>query len=155
MDTFEHLPERVRGPAASEIMRVVAGKGVTAVAFPAGEPAFQAEQEIRRAYAAFTGEDLPWLAEHEAAGLPDAARASEMFATAAGDGRSVEIEKNAPLWMWRLMWRILMCGWPGRGNALFQALLRFCVPVLCRMRFGRCYRVVIWVSPREEGHVQR
>ena len=132
-------------------MRVVAEQGVAVVAFPAGEATLRAEQEIRRAYAAFTGNDLPWLAEHEAMGLPDAVRLTATFATAAGENRLVTVEKNATLWMWRLMWRILMCGWPGRGNALFQALLRLCVPVLCRMHFGTCYRTVVWVSGREES----
>jgi len=155
MDTFEHLAERARGQAASEIMRVTAEQGVAAVAFPTDEAALRAEQEIRRAYAVFTGNDLPWLAEHEAMGLPGADRLAATFATAAGENRSVAVEKNATLWMWRLMWRILMCGWPGRGNALFQALLRFFVPVLCRMHFGTCYRVVIWVSAREESRVLR
>ncbi len=151
MDTFEHLAGSARGRAASEIVRILTQQGVAIVAFPAGEAALRAEQEIRRAYAAATGNDLPWLAEHEAMGLPDAGRLAETFATAAGENRSVTVEKNATLWMWQWMWRILMCGWPGRGNAVFQALLRLSVPILCRMHLGTCYRAMIWVSHYEEN----
>ena len=146
MDTFEHLAGQARGQAASEIVRILTEQGVGIVAFPAGEAALRAEQEIRRAYAAATGNDLPWLAEHEAMGLPEADRLATTFAAAAGQNRSVAVKKNATLWMWQLMWRILMCGWPGRGNAVFQVLLRLSVPVLCRMHFGTCYRTMIWVS---------
>ena len=69
------------------------------------------------------------------------------FESAIGDPHRITVAKNANLRLWRWMWRVMMCGWPGRGNALFQALLRVVTPLLCRCHFGACYRTIIWVEP--------
>ena len=146
VDTYEHLPASSRAAACREILRVLCPTGVAVVAFPSGKPAEQAEQIIRDAYRALTSAPLSWLEEHASEGLPDADEIARVFAEAGGGAFSVTCTKNATLWVWRWMWRVLMCNWPGRGNALFQAALRLSTPVVCRMHFGTCYRAVVWIQ---------
>jgi hypothetical protein len=148
MDTFEHLPDAVRGTAAGQIVAGVKPEGVAVIAFPAGECAARAEQAIQRAYVALTGQPLHWLEEHAAQRLPRPEQVRTQLEAAAGAGRRVILSKNANLRLWQGMWFILMCGWPGRGNAIFQVLLRWATPLLCRMHFGTCYRTVMWVEPK-------
>ena len=81
-------------------------------------------------------------------GLPGVEDMTAAFGDAAADTHRVVVRKSATLWVWRWMWRVLMCGWPGRGNVVFQALLRFLTPLLVRCRFGTCYRAEIWLEPR-------
>lgn len=145
MDTLEHLPAESRVDALREIVRITAHDGVAVVAFPSGGAAARAEAEIRAAYRNWTGGAIPWLEQHAALGLPDAAGVRLMLAECA-PGRRIAIEANTPVCVWRWMWRILLCGWPGRGNALFQALLRLLTPFLTRWRAGTCYRIVFWVG---------
>jgi SAM-dependent methyltransferase len=151
VDTFEHLPECVRGLAAKEILRVLKPSGEAVVAFPSGAAAAEAETRIRNAYAAQTGNTLRWFEEHIERGLPDAEGLATLFeqgARGAGGERTVIRKKNTSLFVWRMMWRILLCGWPGRGNALFQALLRLFTPLLTRIHVGTCYRAVLWIEPK-------
>jgi len=148
MDTFEHLPPGTRGAAAAEIVRILCDSGHAVVSFPAGDQTLRAEQAIQEAYRAYTGRSLRWLDEHAAAGLPVPRDLAADFETAAGACYGVTRGKNASLCVWRWMWRVMMCGWPGRGNALFQALLRAVTSVLCRVHVGTCYRAVIWIEPR-------
>ncbi|MCP4643295.1 MAG: class I SAM-dependent methyltransferase [bacterium] len=150
MDTFEHLPPDVRGAAARELVRVLKEKGNAAVGFPCGAAAGQAEADVREAYQAYTGRTLHWLEEHAAQGLPDADAVAEALVAEASGNRRVSVRKNGTLTVWRVMWRIMMCGWPGAGNAVFQALLRMATPLLCRLHVGVCYRAVVWVEPVEE-----
>lgn len=147
MDTFEHLDHATREAAAHQFLRVLADDGAAVIGFPAGEAAARAEAKVRGAYLRFCGRKLKWLEEHVAEGLPDADALIARFRRAAGDRRRVTSVKNANLVVWTLMWRILVCGWPGRGNALFQVLLRWATPLLCRVHFGACYRMVIYVEP--------
>ncbi len=146
MDTLEHVPPEKRTPMASEIVRVMRDTGTAVVTFPAGEAAMQAEQDIQQACRDYTGRSLGWLDEHAACGLPDPDDVSSAFVDAGG---VVTRSRNASLFVWRWMWRVLMCGWPGRGNALFQALLRLLTPILCRIHVGVCYRAVIWIKPKK------
>jgi len=152
LDTLEHIPESSREAVLDSIARVVQGNGVAVVAFPAGDAAARAEARIRTAYMRATGRALTWFEEHERFGLPDVESVRETLASLAHDSHSVHLEKNAPVWIWDLVWRILMCGWPGRGNAAFQALLRLVTPVLCRVRLGSCYRVFVWLYPKASNH---
>lgn len=147
VDTFEHLPETLRGRAVEEILRVLKPSGEAVVAFPSGDAAAEAERRIREAHAAYAGETLSWFEEHLDMGLPDASTVAGMFEQAAGGRRAVERRKNGSLAVWRAMWHVLLCGWPGRGNAVFQVLLRFFTPLLTRIHLGACYRAVIWVKP--------
>ncbi|MFA6241626.1 MAG: class I SAM-dependent methyltransferase [Candidatus Hydrogenedentales bacterium] len=149
MDTFEHLSDATRKAAAREITRVLAADGAAVIGFPAGDAVARAEQEIQDAYQRFCGRRIIWLEEHREQGLPDAGAMLHTFEDEVGSNRRVVMGKNTSLRMWRAMWRILMCGWPGPGNALFQALLRLFTPVLCRIHFGVCYRTLIWLEPRE------
>ena len=148
VDTYEHLSPSAREAASREIMRVLRDTGVAVVAFPAGKGAVLNEQYIREKYRLRTGRTLQWLEEHAVRGLPHDAEIASVIEEAAGAARRVSCSKNATLWVWSWMWRIMMCGWPGRGNALFQALLRAATPILCRMHFGACYRTMIWIEPR-------
>lgn len=148
VDTFEHLPESVRGPASKEILRIVKPSGEAVVAFPSGKAAAEAEARIRNAYIACTGETLRWFEEHKEMGLPDADALANGFEQATRGERLVIQKKNAPLFVWRTMLRILLCGWPGRGNALFQALVRLLTPLLTYFHAGPCYRAVLWIQPK-------
>lgn len=150
IDTFEHMPPEARRAAAGQIMDVLRNTGTAVVAFPAGDGALRAEQAIQDAYRRYTGRTFSWLDEHARHGLPDPARVITHFQDAAGDTHRVVRSGNAPLWLWTWMWKVLICGWPGRGNALFQALMRALTPLLCRLRFGACYRAMIWIEPRQD-----
>lgn len=149
VDTFEHLPENARDGAAGEMARVLHDSGTALVAFPSGAASTRAEASIIEAYRRFTGNTLHWLDEHAALGLPEPERIIRRFEVLMNGTHRVWQTKNATLWLWRWMWLVLMCGWPGRGNSLFQALLRAMTPVLCRIHVGQCYRFMIWVEPKK------
>jgi SAM-dependent methyltransferase len=148
LDTYEHIPAQHRSLANREIVRVLRADGVAVVGFPSGEAAFAAEGRIRAAYGALTGGTIRWLEEHVAMGLPDAAAVEQDLALACGDAYRVERTGNGSLWMWEWMWRVLMCSWPGRGNALAQVALRMLVPVISRMHRAPYYRAMLWVRAR-------
>lgn len=148
MDTLEHVPARDRERACDELVRAVRPAGMAVMAFPSGAAAQRAESVIRAAHARFTGGTIPWLDEHEAEGLPNPDElAVHLLERMNGDAK-VQCTGNANVYVWRAMWRVLACGWPGRGNALFQAGVRLLTPVLARMHFAPCYRSMIWVFPR-------
>lgn len=148
LDTYEHIPEAHRNRANREIIRVLRSDGSAVIGFPSGPAAFAAEARIRAAYGALTGGTIRWLEEHVAMGLPEAVDVEQDLARACGAHYRVERRGNGSLWMWELMWRILMCNWPGRGNGLAQALLRLLVPAISRVHSGRCYRAMLWITPR-------
>ena len=150
MDTFEHVPREDRPKAASEICAALADDGVAVVAFPEGEAAARAEQRIADAYRELTGNELRWLAEHAAEGLPEKGEIAQYFQDALCEAHTVRQEKNTPLWLWVWMWKILMCGWPGRGNAMCQAVLRLLTPIFCRLHFGSCYRTLVWIESEKK-----
>ncbi len=147
MDSLEHIDERTRSRAIREACRVLADSGVAVIGFPAGQAAARAEEAIRLAYGRYCGQRLRWLEEHVEHGLPDTARVRLEVESAAGRAHGVSVGKNVNVWVWRAMWRILMCGWPGRGNVLFQVLLRLATPLVCRAHVGTCYRTFVWVEP--------
>lgn len=149
VDTFEHLSPEQRRFAVAQIARVTARCGAAVIAFPTGAAAAAAEQDICRRYKTLTGSGFRWLEEHAAHGLPEAEEIFRVLCTAFPNRRIVK-KRNANLRVWRWMWMILICEWPGRGNALFQALLRFATPLLTRIHFGTCYRVVLWALPVEK-----
>ncbi len=154
LDTFEHIPETRRVRAAAEVIRALSPAGTAVVSFPAGEAAAEAEERVRAAYRKHTGGDIPWLKEHAVFGLPDATAVLRAFQDAASPRNTVTLEKNTSLPIWQWMWQVLMCGWPGRGNAVFQVLLKWVTPLLIRIHWGRCYRAIIWIEPhdmRENG----
>lgn len=147
IDTLEHLPQEKRRDACMEIVRVLAESGWGVVAFPCGAHAIEAERRMQEAYHQYTDSVIYWLKEHADMGLPDAEEAVRTLTEASRGAFRITLEKNTPVIVWNWIWRVLMCGWPGRGNAVFQALLRLLTPLLCRMHFGRCYRVIVWIEP--------
>lgn len=151
MDTYEHIARPHRETANGEILRVLKPDGVGAIGFPSGAASSEAETRIRTAYHDLCGGTIRWLEEHVDQGLPDGAEVAEDLRAKAGEAYEITRSGNASLWAWEGMWRILMCNWPGRGNAIAQVLLRWSVPVLSRLHFGTCYRALLWISPREGG----
>ena len=151
VDTFEHIPSRLRTDAVKEVARVMHRSGTAVVTFPCGPGAESAERAIRVGYEAHCGGKLRWLEEHANEGLPDPGPIFIQFQRSLNDTHRISVSKNANLHVWRWTWRVLMCGWPGRGNAVFQALLRLMTPLFTRVHVGACYRVVVWVEPREKG----
>ncbi|HEO70512.1 MAG TPA: class I SAM-dependent methyltransferase [Candidatus Hydrogenedentes bacterium] len=148
VDTLEHIPERAREAVLEEIARIRCDFGRGVVTFPSGTGALRAESLVRQAYARHAGQSLTWLEEHAREGLPDPDRVTRRLARAARV--RVRRSSNAALPVWQWMWRVLVCGWPGRGNAFFQALVRLATPLLTRVHWGACYRTMIWVDPN--GH---
>ena len=148
VDLFEHLPETLREPVGHEIARILAIDGTAVVAFPSGAASAHAERAIAEEYALLTCRMLPWLVQHAALGLPDADTVAQTFEKCLGTTHTITSTPNTSLVVWRWMWRVLLCGWPGRGNAVFQALLRFLTPVLCRLHGGVCYRRILWMEPK-------
>lgn len=148
MDTLEHVSELKRHAACLEIARVLHSWGHGAIAFPSGDGAARAEAKIREGYLDFSGEELKWLEEHVANQLPDANRIEGDLMELCHETHTVRRETNANVHVWIWMWKIMMCGWPGRANALFQAVLRLFTPILSRIHFGPCYRTVLWLEPR-------
>ncbi len=151
VDTFEHIPSRLRTQAVKEVARVMRGTAVAVLTFPSGHGAESSERAIRKAYEQHCDGKLRWLEEHAEEGLPDPGPIFIQFQRSLNDTHRISVSKNANLRVWRWMWRVLMCGWPGRGNAVFQVLLRLMTPLLARVHVGACYRVMIWVEPREKG----
>ena len=149
VDTFEHLPEGTRYRAVDEIARILDDRGAAVVSFPSGAGASAAERRVREEYRHRTGNRLHWLEEHDREGLPSPDSICGRFREQMDGTYIVSVEKNANLLVWWWMWRIMLCGWPGRGNAVFQAGLRLTAPLLSRMHVGRCYRSIVWVEPGE------
>lgn len=149
VDTFEHIPESARDTAIAEMTRVSDAAATLVVTFPSGEDSVEAEREVRERYRALTGNTIKWLEEHDDVGLPNPDKMQARFRECAGDTHDISAEGNAPLRIWRWMWYVMMCNWPGRGNAVFQMILRILTPLLSRMRFGKTYRTMIWVEPKK------
>lgn len=150
LDTYEHIPASHRNQANREIVRVLRSSGVAVIGFPSGEAAFAAEGRIRAAYHDLCGGSIRWLDEHVAMGLPDADEVAQDLAEVCGDRFRITRSGNGTLRVWEWMWRVLMCNWPGRGNAVAQVALRLLVPVVSRMHGAPCYRAMLWVCGRRE-----
>ena len=152
MDTFEHIPANLREYAALEILRVLKHDGTAVVTFPSGDASSAAEQRVRKAYSDFSGgATLKWLEEHDTEGLPDPKSIEGYFLQGAMDAYTTTITGNCNLRIWEWMWKVLMCGWPGRANGIAQALLRMLTPLLTHAHWGTCYRAVIWIDPAEHA----
>jgi len=149
VDTFEHIPKACRDAAVQEMARVSDADAALIVTFPSGQASVAAEKLVRERYYSLTGNTIKWLEEHDEVGLPDADTMASRFRKILDVTHTVTTEGNVPLWIWKWMWLVMMCNWPGRGNALFQALLRLLTPVLGRIRLGKCYRTIIWVEPKK------
>ena len=149
VDTFEHIPESIRYAAIAEIARVTRDDGTMLVTFPSGEAAVEVEREVRERYRALTGNTIKWLEEHDDVGLPDPDKIEAAFVQSAPT-HDVERIANAPLRVWKWMWLVLMCNWPGRGNGVAQALLRIITPWLGTLKGEPAYRTMIWVEPKED-----
>jgi len=145
IDTLEHIAPEKRAAALAELLRILAPHGAGVLSFPTGTGALRVESRIRDRYRAMTGETFRWLEEHSLEGLPSAGHVCEILRQASR-GRAIDATKNANLRVWAWTWMVILCGWPGRGNALFQALTRVMAPLLSRAHFGECYRTMIWIG---------
>ena len=148
VDVFEHIDAGARGAAVAEMRRCLAPRGTLVLAFPTGKAAERTESQVQRAYRDYTGGSLRWLNEHGAVGLPDATAMDGILTSAFGNTHTVTKQGNLNVHVWSWMWRVLMCGWPGRGNSVFQVLLRWMTPVITRLHLAPCYRVIFFVEPR-------
>jgi SAM-dependent methyltransferase len=148
IDTLEHIPKQNRSAILGELLRVLKPMGIAVVSFPSGENAAAVEKAIRAEYMRVTAQHLRWLEEHAVEGLPGAEETVQMLAVH-NPKRTCRVLPNANTGVWLFVWRILICGWPGRGNALAQALLRATTPILSRIHWGKCYRTMIWISPED------
>lgn len=152
MDTFEHLPDALREVASREITRVLRHDGAGVVGFPTGAAAAAAEARVQEACFRYTGARIRWLEEHATNGLPDAAGIAARLRQLAAPSHLLEEQQNTNLHVWEWTWRVLMCGWPGRGNALAQAALRVLTPLLARIHCRPCYRALLLIFPRDTRH---
>jgi len=150
LDVFEHIPYTKRPSAADEIVRVLAETGHGVVGFPSGTATVAAEERIRDAYQRRTGGTIRWLEEHIENGLPNPSRVLGEFREATGKAYGVRRTDINSLFVWVWTWKVLMCGWPGCGNVLFQVVLRWLAPLLSRIHVGRRYRTMIWIEPRTQ-----
>jgi SAM-dependent methyltransferase len=150
VDVFEHIDEAMRAAAIREIRRCLANRGALVLAFPTGRAAHKAEARVRRAYTRHTGETLRWLEEHTQMGLPNADAVGAELAKVFGATHRISRHGNVNVYVWTWMWRVLMAGWPGRGNSIFQVLLRWLTPAIARFHVPPCYRVIFFVEPRED-----
>lgn len=149
MDTLEHVSRDVRDKGCTEFVRVLGEKGTGVIGFPAGSIAMAAETRLRNCYYRATGRKLHWLEEHTVHGLPSSIRIFAHLADAARQTHRVRRVRNTSIVVWEWMWKVLICDWPGRYNAVFQYFLRALTPVLSRIHVGRCYRALIWLEPRK------
>jgi SAM-dependent methyltransferase len=145
IDTLEHIAMNKRDAALSELLRILNSTGEGVLSFPSGDGAIRAESSIRERYEAATGQTFRWLEEHSIEGLPSAEHVCVALRQMSR-ARAVVSSKNANLRVWSWMWMVLLCGWPGRGNAFFQAIVRLTTPLLSRAHFGACYRAMIWIG---------
>ncbi len=150
MDSYEHISPETRAAASREIVRVISPQGRAVVTFPTGAAAIAAESQVRESYEKLTGQHIHWLEEHVVAGLPDAEKIRKGFCELLSESHHVSITGNCPVGVWIWMWKVLMCNWPGRANAVFQVLLRVLTPLLSHWHRGVCYRAMVWVESFEK-----
>lgn len=149
VDTFEHINEESRNMAVEELLRIVGDKGRVVVAFPSGVDSARAEAFVNERCKSFSGQPVKWLEEHVEMGLPEGDQIADQIRRKLDAQQRVTVRKNANLRVWQWMWVILMGGWPGFGNAFFQAVLHFITPVLCYVHVGPCYRTILYVEPKK------
>ncbi len=146
-DTFEHLPPDMRSIAAQEIGRVLSPRGAAAITFPSGDAAADAEAQVQAEYETHTGRRLGWWDEHAEHGLPDPAQLQDHF----GATHITHVIAINAIATWQWAWRVLLCDWPGRGNALAQVALYWLTPWLATKHEGPCYRAAIFLEPRHDA----
>jgi ubiquinone/menaquinone biosynthesis C-methylase UbiE len=148
VDMMEHLPEKIREGAISEMIRVARDR--VYIAFPRGSMSYKVDKFLSKYYFHTHKKELEFLNEHIKNGLPDTRRI-ERFIKGSADklGKTVKYTKkgNTNLFLWLVM---LLMGFS--ENKFFTNIynkLLFILPFLNLLHFWPSYRVLYIVELRK------
>jgi|GEM_PF-264509 len=108
VDMLEHLPVQLRASAVAELVRVLAPGGRLLLTMPVGPTAQRGDARLNAAWVARTGAANPWLAEHQAFGVPT--RGEVEAALRAAGARHWTARPNAQVHLWLAMQRLQLAG---------------------------------------------
>lgn len=137
VDMLEHIPEKKRGKAIEEMLRVAKKK--LYLSFPSGREAEEVDRQLYRYFLEKRGEDYRYLKEHVNFGLPDYRKVKEVL-----EKRKevrVIVKKNTNLLLWKNLLKLGLSGEQFKSS-LYRRLL-IALPILRHFNFGTTYRVML------------
>ncbi len=138
VDMLEHVTATEREAVLIEMLRVVRPGGRLLITFPGGRQAAAMDRRLDALWVSRTGRSNPWLAEHQALGLPDPVAVRRQLLSAGASSVRVHEQASAPIWL--LVHRATLCGLTSyRFSQLLGLLLRAAPAV-------RPYRVLLEVT---------